>query len=522
MVGKPLKSETQKVRELAWRHHEAGDSAPVVIACDELLKRDPTDVDAMFMLGTAYYHSGQHGLATLFLNAARCATKDTEKLGAIWCNIGCALQEYQPEEAYAVFRRSLQFGTPPPAVYDNLCATASKAGRHAEALEWADKSLAVDTSHNKSFALMHLGRWAEAWKLYAKSAGTPVRPRTERDFGLPRWDGKSAGKVIIHGEQGVGDEIMFLSMLPRDFDGVIETSPRIEGLVQRSFPSAAVYGTLLQSHLEWPLEERADWHLEMGGIGEFFAPEPFSGPAWLSSDPDRCEGWAAYLRSASRSDGGGSALSSDVNGGLNRPHLQDISNGHAVHFNDRQRGQVTSHRMAEGRPSRPVVGLAWTGGTWATGRQHRTIPFELIAELIRAHPNVTFVNLEYEDRRDELSSIEDKVLDPHWATKKGADLDDLAALVSGLDLVISVTTSLVDLAGALGIPCWCMVDENPQWRYSEAAGPDAMWFYSSVRCFRQKPNDNKKWGRVMDLVGKALEQWESKSGLQVSEQVAAQ
>jgi hypothetical protein len=94
------------------------------------------------------------------------------------------------------------------------------------------------------------------------------------------------------------------------------------------------------------------------------------------------------------------------------------------------------------------------------------------------------------------------VLNPHWATRKGADFDDLAALVSNLDLVISVTTSVVDLCGALGVPCWAMCDAHPQWRYSDHLGKDKMFFYESVRTFRQKEWGD--WSNVLEEVTDAL------------------
>jgi hypothetical protein len=118
---------------------------------------------------------------------------------------------------------------------------------------------------------------------------------------------------------------------------------------------------------------------------------------------------------------------------------------------------------------------------------------------------VTFVNLEYEDRKDELAAYP-QVLNPHWATKKGADLDDLAALVSSLDLVITATQSVVDLCGALGVPVWVMVDEHPQWRYALKAGEDRMWFYESARLFRQKAADGGRWERVLNNLTTALHQ----------------
>jgi hypothetical protein len=443
-------NETDRLRLEAQRACEAEDVMRMLSASDELLRRDSNDVDAMFIAGTAFLKAGQEGMATILLNAARCATKEPIKLGAIWNNIGCALQEYQPAEAYAAFKRSLAYGAAPGSTYDNLCNVSSQIGKHEEALMWADKSKAIDPSYNRSFALMHLGRWAEAWSEYAKTAGTPTRPKTDRNYGLPRWDGVSPGRVIVHGEQGIGDEIMFMSMLPPDFDGVIDCNPRTAVLFRRSFPKAKVYGTLLQNMLEWPAVEKCDWHIEMGGLGEFYAPSPFRRGAFLKADARLREMYGAWL-------GAG----------------------------------------------RLRVGLAWTGGTWATGRQKRSVPFDLIARLIEAFPEITFVNLEYEDRSEDLTA-HPQVLSPTWATKKGADYDQLAALVDSLDLVISVTTSVVDLAGALGVPVWVLADENPQWRYSHEAGAEKMWFYESARVFRKQMRDHGRWDRVIGEVGRAL------------------
>ena len=460
---KKHRSENDKLVEFCQRASERRDTPAMITSADEILRRDPGNVDAMFVAGTAFMLSSNEGLAVLMLNAARCATKDPVKLGAIWNNIGYALQNYQPLEAYRAFKEALKYGEAPPGMYDNLCNVASQIGRHDEALMWADKAGAAwDTSHNRAFALLHMGRWEEAWTLYKSTAGNEeLRPKTSRSYDLPRWDGKKKGKVIIHGEQGVGDEIMFMSMVPADFDGVIECSPRMEALLQRSFPKSKVYGTLLQNFLEWPLKEKADYHIEMGGLGEYYATEPFRRGAWMTPDAARTDAWEAWL------DTSAAAL------GL-KPGL--------------------------------TVGVSWTGGTWSTGRARRTIPFDLFAQkLIEQHPDVTFVCLEYEDRKDELEDYPN-VLNPYWATKKGADMDDLAALCANLDLIITATNSTVDVAGALGVPTWALVPHNPPWRYSDVAGKNEMWFYESVRTFRQDIQDDGDWTRVLSNATTALHQ----------------
>jgi len=122
----------------------------------------------------------------------------------------------------------------------------------------------------------------------------------------------------------------------------------------------------------------------------------------------------------------------------------------------------------------------------------------LLREAAPAKAAQTRLEGEFGKREKDLADT--RILNPHWATRKGADYDDLAALVANLDLVISVQTSVVDLAGALGIPCWALCDAAPQWRYG-MRGPH-MHFYESVRCFRQPEPGN--WLSVMAQVHEAL------------------
>ena len=78
---------------------------------------------------------------------------------------------------------------------------------------------------------------------------------------------------------------------------------------------------------------------------------------------------------------------------------------------------------------------------------------------------------------------------------------ETAALISCLDLVISVDTSVVHLAGALGAPIWTMLPFNPDWRW--LLGRDDSPWYSSMRLFRQQKRGD--WDSVLDHVRRALE-----------------
>lgn len=455
----------------AQRAAQRGEWPACMSAADEVLKIDPGRAEAQFLAGVALRQTGCEGAA---LQMFHLASRQHPGRAPIWYNLAACLHERRPRDAYKALRKAHELK---PDDYDTLSClvnVSSVLGRHAEAIEWAERVEALygvrpETMHNKSFALFALGRWEEGWRAFKPSLGQPDRKRRNyhADRETPRWrpDKHENAVVVVYGEQGLGDEILYASMLDKAMAAAEEKGSRIViecwnrnmDLFRDSF-DVPVYGTLHEAYCDWPHDEGVTHKLEMGGLGEYFALEPFRRGAFLSADPTRRSAHRAWL-DASAGCGGASPVQ---------------------------------------------VGIAWTGGSWATGRERRSIPAELVAKLIAEHPGVTFVCLEYEDRRDELQMFPANVLNPHWATRKGADTADLAALVSCLDLVIAPQTSVVDVCGGLGVPCWALADATPQWRYSETAGETRMWFYESVRVFRQKQGDSGDWTRVMDTVSRAL------------------
>lgn len=467
-------NEQDKIILEAQRAFERGDYPRCIIACDEALKNDPRSYQALHYAGLAYLKGDNEGLALqLFNNALKISGGRHED----YHNIGVCLHERQPVAAYKALIKAQDLTPDQPETLLTLCNVSSTLGRHAEAVSWAEKYFSLfghspQVAHNQSFALFAMGRWKEGWKAFRGSLGSADRVARNYTAGreTPRWSPAvhKGAVAALYGEQGIGDEILYAAMIADAIAAaaqngsriVIECDERNAGLFQRSFPEAKVYGTRAQTYCDWPAKEGVTHKMEFGGLGEHFAPEPFRRGGYLQADNARRAMWRAWF-------------------------------------------EASGHR----RGDRAKVGLAWTGGSWATGRARRSLAWENARELIEAHPDVTFVCLEYEDRRDELGEVQN-VLNPHWATRKGADYDDLAALVSELDLVIAPTTSVIDLCGALGVKCWAMADAHPQWRYSDFLGPDRMFFYDSVKVFRQE--DWGDWSPMLERMSGDLKQWEGR------------
>jgi ADP-heptose:LPS heptosyltransferase len=125
------------------------------------------------------------------------------------------------------------------------------------------------------------------------------------------------------------------------------------------------------------------------------------------------------------------------------------------------------------------IGIGWRGGLPNTGMKKRSLELEDFEPLLNDHD--TFISLEYKPV-DQSELYRYGIKSYPRATAKGVDIDDLAALVNELDLVVTACTTTVYVAGALGIPCIVLVPDQPGYRYHLQG--DFPW-YNSVNLVRQ-------------------------------------
>ena len=146
------------------------------------------------------------------------------------------------------------------------------------------------------------------------------------------------------------------------------------------------------------------------------------------------------------------------------------------------------------------VGIAWRGGAVSTRRTLRSMALLDLAPVF-AVPGVRFVSLQHDADEREIAeaSTQCGVDIRHWPEIL-RDFDESAALVASLDLVITVCTATVHLAGALGCPAWVMVPAVAEWRYM-AQGETMPW-YSSVRMVRQQ--ESGRWEPVIAAIAAEL------------------
>lgn len=422
----------------------------------DYLARDPNEAQALVLAATILKKAKKTPIA---YSLAKRATEIRPERPEAWVTLGqCAQHLWRLDEALEAYEKALKRATSKEqrALYlNNIGSIYIDKGQFGEAEGHIRKSLELVpgdsfSRHNLGLSLLAQKRWREGWPYYSASVGTFNRLTFKyRSDPEPTWDGTKGRKVIIHGEQGLGDEISFASMIPdaiRDCSKVIiDCDKRLKGIFSRSFPQAVVHGTRTEKQLAWPESDRDfDASISMGEIGKFYRNDEgdFPGTPYLVPCPDRTEGWKAAFAAKKK----------------------------------------------------PVIGIAWSGGTWENGAANRFLSLDEWGPIFKAI-DAHWVSLEYKDASKAIEGT--PVVQYPWATLT-KDYDDTAALVAACDLVVTMQTSVCHLAGALGVPVWTLVPANSQWRFGEST--DSLPWYKSLRIFKAKGS----WGPVVHRIASEL------------------
>lgn len=411
--------------------------------CNEVLNDKFDTPEALFLVGRCFLEAGKVGLAhAIYMQFLRLKPN----AGAAWNNLGRCYQELNMlDESERCFRRALKLEPEDASALSNLGLVHLNRCETRLAIEYSKRALAISSEfrgakHNLGLAQLMDGEWKEGWENYEASVGYNVdrKERVYRDE--DRWNGMPGQCVIAYGEQGIGDEISFASCIPDLVNDctetVIECDGRLAGLFQRSFPKAKVHGTRFREMIDWMDQHVLEGRVAFGSLPKYYRnkDEDFPGTPYLVADPERRLQWRALLNS-----------------------LGD----------------------------KPKIGLSWQGGTGKTGKLRRSVSLDALLPVLKQ--DATFISLQYKNASQEVEVFEDShgIKIHHWPRcVEAKDYDETAALVAELDLVISVTTAVIHLSGALGVPCLVLTPKNPMWRYGLTK--ETMPWYNSVKLLRQK------------------------------------
>lgn len=424
-----------------------GMAAPAEEFYRKVLVQDPARLEALVSLANLLRAQGQLPAAEALLAPALARTPDAPEL---WLTMGSTHREMgDPVRAAEHYREALARRPNYAAAMTNLADILTDDGETAAALNLYDRAVSIEP-HNAQArlnrAILHLlaGNLKDGWRDYGarlKIAGkVPVA-----EHKLTRWNGSSLKRtrLLVTAEQGVGDQLMFASMIPdlvrrAESDGgsiILECEPRLVSLFARSFPAATVHA--------WDLETRGGttrarhgWLKQTGGANAFI--EMGSLPKLLRGSIDAFPAHNAFLK----------------------PNPLDMARFGAL-----------LETIGDG----PFIGVCWRSGNVAGHRALQYAPREAWAAFIAQLPG-TVVSVQYDAREDEVEALAQASGRPIVFLSdvdQKNELDRTAALLASLDAVVSAPTAASWLAAGTGTDTYKVLYDSSWTAFGQAHEPFA-------------------------------------------------
>ncbi len=412
------------------------------------------DKHALTNLGAALHQLGDFPAA---IECYRQAIGRASGHAPAWNNLGNALLvEGEFRGSAEAFREAIRIQPAYPEAYSNLGAALRDLRRPREALLACETALLLrpdmpDAHHNRGLVLLTLGRLEEGWPEHEWRMRTgTLRPR---GFASPQWMGENiiGKRILLHAEQGLGDTLQFVRYAPLVVEKVgpagrvtLEVQPPLRRLLA-GLPGIDVIAqgeALVDFDLHCPL-------LSL----------PLGFDTRLESIPRS----PAYLTAPS---------------------------------------PTGAQRLV--KDGRLRVGLVWAGSPRPEDKRayhadlRRSVKLASLAPMAEI-AGIQWISLQHGPPAAQLRDVDWLITDPMAAV---SDFADTAALVSQLDLVISVDTAVAHLAGALGVEVWLLSRFDGCWRWLTDRS-DSPW-YPSMTLFRQ--NQPGEWAAVIDTIKGKLTQ----------------
>ena len=425
-----------------------------IIAYEYALKFQPEFDQCLNNISTAYRQTGQLDKCKEYFERAikcarlpgyieRCGSVETanQNLCDYYGNLGsCYIAKGTPEKALSYFEKALEIVPLSPNVMWNWGLAHLEMGNYEKGFYGYDFGDRISDKKERSY--------------HGGPGTTPVWPgpgTTKEDGSLPT--------VVVYGEQGIGDEIMFASIIPdmmNEANVILECHPRLMEIFRNNWDNIPIYGTRKATIVNWAKNHQIDYKIAIGSLGKHFRKTVADFPAKSYLYPDE-------------------KLTQKMH-----EKLKTLDNN--------------------GR--KPKIGIAWKGGIGITNKAPRCIELELLKPLFNF--DADFISLQYHaNARAELDKLHEAMgreVITHWQDVVD-DYDLTAAMLPQLDLVISVPQSIIHLAGALGVNTIQMCPKQALWQMG-VYGQNMPW-YETVHNFWQARDGD--WGWVIEQVCKSME-----------------
>jgi tetratricopeptide (TPR) repeat protein len=430
--------------------HELERSDEALKSFERALAAEPDNVEALTNRGVVLHNLARYDEA-LANHEHAIAVRPCD--AALLNNRGVTLHKLRRlEEALASHDSALASGPDYAPALANRGITLYDLKRFDEALASYSQAIALcpdyaDAHFFKSLSNLVTGDLERGWIEYEWRRKAPSARITERDFPQPLWIGEddiARKTILLHSEQGFGDSIQFCRYVPLIAARGARVVMEVEEPLCELMTGLAGATRVIAKGDALP---EFDIHCSLPSLPLAFKTRletiPSSAP-YLTAPKQALEYWGALL------------------------------------------GAKRSLR----------IGLAWTGNAKHVRDRERSMRLRDLLPLLDI--DATFVSLQKEVRAGDAETL--TTCNMLRFGQELADFSDTAALISQLDLVISVDTSVAHLAGALGKPVWILLTHVPDWRWL-LNRDDSPW-YPSARLFRQ--HETREWGSVITRVHEAL------------------
>ena len=369
-------------------------------------------------------------------------------------NMGVALQEQgRLDTAIEAYTKALAIKPYYAEAYCNMGLALADQGKLEEAIKAYNKSLSIEPNYadahcNLGYALLAAKNFHQGFKHHEWRWKTKTRVDYFLKSAKPIWDGENNQRVLVWGEQGIGDEIMFSSVIldlyAASLQVLVKCDERLIPLFKRSFPADIAYFSKSK-----PVpEDKYDFHIPVGSLPLTFrkSQECFrkNASGFLKCDMPKAERIKTLLK--------------HKNGGK-------------------------------------IIGISWKTKSVLKNASNRDVK---LAELAKAldRSNTQLLCLQYGDVFDEIEAVRRDFginVTQFGEIDNMSDIDGLASLIMACDQIVSTTNATVHLAGALGAKVTALLPFSPRWIWG--TGYESFW-YETVTPLKQKSHHN--WDNVLE------------------------
>ncbi len=443
---------------LGLARHKVGKHKESMLCNERALKLVPNHPDALLNSSSALYDQGDYPAALAWADKAISATPQRAEVHYAKAQALMAMHRF--DEAIASYSRAIELNPNYAEAFMGRGLTRARLRQLDAAVVDYDHAVALKPDYdeaifNKGHVYLEHHDFAQGWAAYEHRFGMPSLGIVNLPS-IPVWHGEPmSGKLLVRGEQGLGDQIIFASVLPELLKQVpnvcLQLEPRLVPLFQRSFPGVEV----MSKDKKPPVDVAAQ--ICVGSLPQYF-----------------------------RQDAASFA-------------------GATVPFLKADAEKTAAFRKALAPNGERIIGLNWRSFRNKYANE-KSLDLMDLAPFFRL-PGCTVVNLQYGDVKDEVRSAEAAGLYFNKAVTIDLtkDIDGIASLVDACDVLVSASNTTVHIAGALNKPVMLMLPyrTGKLWYWSEARGEGSLW-YPSIKTFHQSAQGD--WAGTIEKIVNCLQQ----------------